>query len=108
MRAPQPRPHTDAGHVGAWLSARLRVAGRQRPACPGRSGVTPAVEAASQAPPPAGARAGARAPGDGPPALTGRRLRGPLELWLGKGRYGEQRARARAAQRPGPEGGGDG
>lgn len=43
--------------------------------------------------PPAGARAGARAPGDGPPALTGRRLRGPLEARRGEGRYGRRRAR---------------
>lgn len=44
MRAPQPRPYQDVGHVGAWLSARLRVAGRRRPACPGRTGITPRWE----------------------------------------------------------------
>lgn len=94
MRAPQPLPHQHAGHVGAWLSARLRVAGRRRPACPGLTGLPSAVGAAPQARPPAGARAGARAPGDGPPALTGRRLRGPLEARRGEGRYGRRRAGA--------------
>lgn len=94
MRAPSPAQPQNAGHVGGVA---VCAPARRRPT----AAILPrpywgevAVGAAPQAPPPAGARAGARAPGDGSPALKGRRLRRPLGPRRREGRYGGRRAGA--------------
>lgn len=93
-RAPTPpTPRLGSrGGVAVCAPARRGPTATSLPAA--ELGFTTAVGAAPQAPPPAGARAGARAPGDGPPALTGRRLRRPLGPRLGESRYGGRRAGA--------------
>lgn len=107
---PSPAQPQNAGHVGAWLSARLRAAGRRHLSCPGRFGVRSRWEPRLRL-----RRQPGLGLGPGPPGMALRPSKGDGSAgrWdRGAGKAGTEDGglgrRVRAAQRPGPEGGGGG
>lgn len=107
---PAPPNHKTQVTWGAWLSARLRAAGRRRLSYPGRTGVRSRWEPRLRL-----RRQPGLGLGPGPPGMALRPSKGDGSAgrWdRGAGKAGTEDGglgrRGRAAQRPGPEGGGGG